>query len=40
MLTGMSRDIIDDLQYDWSRQRPDLDSEAMGVVLRIQALDP
>jgi DNA-binding MarR family transcriptional regulator len=39
MLTGMSRDIIDELQYDWSRQRPDLDSEAMGVVLRIQALD-
>ena len=35
----MSRDIIDELQSDWSRQRPDLDSEAMGVVLRIQALD-
>jgi len=35
----MIRDIIDDLQEDWSEQRPDLDSEAMGVVLRIQALD-
>ena len=35
----MSRDIIDDLQEDWSEERPDLDSEAMGVVLRIQALD-
>ena len=35
----MIRDIIDDLQKDWSEQRPDLDSEAMGVVLRIQALD-
>jgi len=35
----MSRDIIDQLQEDWSEERPDLDSEAMGVVLRIQALD-
>jgi len=35
----MSRDIIDELQDDWSEERPDLDSEAMGVVLRIQALD-
>jgi DNA-binding MarR family transcriptional regulator len=35
----MSRDIIDELQQDWSEQRPDLDSEAMGVVLRIQALE-
>ncbi len=39
MLRCMSRDIIDDLQEDWSEERPDLDSEAMGVVLRIQALD-
>ena len=36
---GMSRDIIDALQEDWGEQRPDLDSEAMGVVLRIQALE-
>jgi len=35
----MSRDIIDQLQEDWSEERPDLDSEAMGVVLRIQALE-
>ena len=35
----MGRDIIDDLQRDWDTERPDLDSEAMGVVLRIQALD-
>lgn len=34
----MGRDIIDDLQADWSAQRPELDSDAMGVVLRIQAL--
>ena len=39
MLWYMSRDIIDDLQEDWSEERPDLDSEAMGVVLRIRALD-
>jgi DNA-binding MarR family transcriptional regulator len=39
MLRYMSRDIIDDLQEDWSEERPDLDSEAMGVVLRIRALD-
>ena len=31
-------DIIDELQSDWTRQRPDLDPEPMGVVLRIQAL--
>lgn len=36
---GMNHDIIDDLQADWNEERPDLDSEAMGVVLRIQALD-
>jgi DNA-binding MarR family transcriptional regulator len=38
MLTIMGRDIIDELQQDWEEQRPDLDSEPMGVVLRIQAL--
>ena len=35
----MDKDIIDALQADWSRQRPELDTEAMGVVLRIQALE-
>lgn len=30
--------MIDDLQEEWSDQRPDLNTEAMGVVLRIQAL--
>jgi len=35
----MSKDIIDELQEDWSLQRRDLDTAAMGVVLRIQALD-
>ena len=35
----MSRDVIDELQENWDRQRPDLDTDAMGVVLRIQALD-
>jgi DNA-binding MarR family transcriptional regulator len=34
----MNRDIIDELQSDWRVQRPDLDAEAMGVVLRIQRL--
>ena len=34
----MARDIIDELQTDWSEQRPELDADAMGVVLRIQAL--
>jgi len=34
----MIRDIIDELQSDWSVQRPDLDIEPMGVVLRIQTL--
>jgi len=33
-----NKDIIDELQSDWIRQRPDLDPEPMGVVLRIQAL--
>lgn len=34
----MNKDIIDELQQDWSQERPDLDLEPMGVVLRIQAL--
>jgi DNA-binding MarR family transcriptional regulator len=34
----VNRDTIDALQRDWSEQRPDLDPEPMGVVLRIQAL--
>jgi DNA-binding MarR family transcriptional regulator len=34
----MNKDVIDELQNDWSQQRPDLDPEPMGVVLRIQAL--
>lgn len=34
----MEKDVIDELQEDWSEQRPDLDAEPMGVVLRIQAL--
>lgn len=34
----MKKDMIDELQEDWIDQRPDLDTEAMGVVLRIQAL--
>lgn len=34
----MTRDTIDQLQEDWNEQRPDLDPEPMGVVLRIQAL--
>jgi DNA-binding MarR family transcriptional regulator len=34
----MPKDIIDTLQDDWSDQRPDLDTESIGVVLRIQAL--
>jgi DNA-binding MarR family transcriptional regulator len=38
ILGAMSRDIIDELRADWSEQRPELDTEAMGVVLRIQAL--
>lgn len=34
----MQKDAIDRLQDDWNEQRPDLDVEPMGVVLRIQAL--
>lgn len=37
-MRGVNRDTIDALQEDWSEQRPDLDAEPMGVVLRIQAL--
>ena len=38
MISFMKKDSIDELQVDWSEQRPDLNAEAMGVVLRIQAL--
>jgi DNA-binding MarR family transcriptional regulator len=38
MISFVNRDAIDALQQDWSEQRPDLDPEPMGVVLRIQAL--
>ena len=38
MISFVNRDTIDALQEDWSEQRPDLDPEPMGVVLRIQAL--
>jgi DNA-binding MarR family transcriptional regulator len=38
MISLVNRDTIDRLQEDWSAQRPDLDPEPMGVVLRIQAL--
>jgi len=34
----MNKDIIDELQNDWSVQRPDLNIEPIGVILRIQAL--
>ena len=34
----MHKDIIDEFKDDWRRQRPDLDSEPMGIVLRINAL--
>lgn len=34
----VDKDVIDELQSDWNKQRPDLDPEPMGVVLRIQAL--
>ena len=34
----MEKDMIDNLQNDWGEQRPDLDNEPLGVVLRIQAL--
>jgi DNA-binding MarR family transcriptional regulator len=38
MISKMSKDVIDRLQLDWGQERPDLDAEPMGVVLRIQAL--
>jgi DNA-binding MarR family transcriptional regulator len=38
MIGCMNKDVIDELQEDWSKQRPDLDPEPMGVILRIQAL--
>jgi DNA-binding MarR family transcriptional regulator len=38
MIIPMNKDVIDELQSDWNQQRPDLDPEPMGVVLRIQAL--
>jgi len=34
----LERDSIDQLQFDWGQERPDLDIRPMGVVLRIQAL--
>lgn len=34
----MIKDVIDELQNDWIAQRPDLNPESMGVVLRIQTL--
>lgn len=38
MNLAAKRDIIDELQSDWNKQRPDLDPEPLGIVLRIQAL--
>ena len=38
MNLSVNKDVIDELQSDWLKQRPDLDPEPMGVVLRIQAL--
>lgn len=38
MIGTVEKDLIDELQKDWARQRPDLDARPMGVVLRIQAL--
>ena len=38
IIGAMLKDIIDDMQSEWSVQRPDLNPEPMGVVLRIQAL--
>ena len=35
---AMDKDLIDAVQDDWNIQRPDLDPEPMGIVLRIQAL--
>jgi DNA-binding MarR family transcriptional regulator len=38
IIVVMTRDVIDELQHDWSLQRPDLNIEPIGIVLRIQAL--
>ena len=38
MNLSVNKDVIDEVQSDWNKQRPDLDPEPMGVVLRIQAL--
>jgi DNA-binding MarR family transcriptional regulator len=38
MIPSAYKDVIDELQVDWTEQRPDLNSESMGVVLRIQTL--
>ncbi len=38
IISAMTKDVIDELQSDWNRQRPDLNIEPMGVFLRIQAL--
>ena len=38
MSLSVNKDVIDEVQSDWQKQRPDLDPEPMGVVLRIQAL--
>lgn len=34
----MHKDNIDELKDDWKRQRPELNAEPMGIVLRIQSL--
>jgi DNA-binding MarR family transcriptional regulator len=34
----MEKDRIDQLQREWKKQRPDLNTERLGVILRIQAL--
>lgn len=34
----MNRDVIDELQGNWSEQRPDLDAGPIGVVLRIHMI--
>jgi len=35
----MKHDQIDELQRDWAAQRPELDTEAMAIILRIQRLE-
>lgn len=34
----MNKDLIDELKDDWRKQRPELNAEPMGIVLRIQSL--